>query len=111
MRFNGSDYKPEIDNYRLGHQLSVIYNIMIDGKWRTLKELREITGFSEASISAQLRHLRKERFGRHKVERERMLPREHGLFKYRVLKPFINTTQDEFMFVGKLGTQKIGVES
>jgi len=33
------------------------------GHWLTLRELATMTGFGEASISAQLRHLRKAEFG------------------------------------------------
>ena len=42
---------------------------MRDAKWRTLKEISELTGDPEASVSAQLRHLRKERFGSHIVNK------------------------------------------
>ena len=33
------------------------------GLWLTLRQLARLTGYGEASISAQLRHLRKPRFG------------------------------------------------
>jgi hypothetical protein len=39
------------------------------GNWLTLRELATMTGFGEASISAQLRHLRKPEFGRFVVEK------------------------------------------
>jgi len=39
--------------------------------WVTLAELAEKTKFPPASISAQLRHLRKEKYGAWKVERRR----------------------------------------
>ena len=39
------------------------------GNWLTLRELSTMTGFGEASISAQLRHLRKPEFGGFRVEK------------------------------------------
>jgi hypothetical protein len=39
------------------------------GSWLTLRELAQITQFGEASISAQLRHLRKPRYGSYVVEK------------------------------------------
>jgi hypothetical protein len=41
------------------------------GLWLTLGEIAEATQFAEASISAQLRHLRKPRHGEHRVEKRR----------------------------------------
>jgi predicted transcriptional regulator len=46
-----------------------VYNTMLSGNWLTLSEIHEKTGDAEASISAQLRHLRKERFGSHVIEK------------------------------------------
>jgi hypothetical protein len=57
---------------------------MQDGEWRTLSEISQTTGDPQASISAQLRHLRKPRFGSFRVEREY---RGNGLYVYRVLPP------------------------
>lgn len=39
--------------------------------WMTLGELARKTNFPEASISAQLRHLRKEQHGAYRVEKRR----------------------------------------
>lgn len=86
-RFNGSDYMPGIDDKRLTGQIKRIYSIMIDGKYRTLGEIESITGDPQASISAQLRHLRKKRFGSHIINKRRRGEREHGLFEYQMLKP------------------------
>ena len=41
--------------------------------WLTLGEIAEVTEFAEASISAQLRHLRKPHHGGHRVEKRRRL--------------------------------------
>jgi len=55
---------------------------MRDGNWRTLPQIHAATGEPEASISAQLRHLRKERFGGHTVNRRHI---ENGLFEYQLI--------------------------
>ena len=61
-------------------QLAAIRELMqrsfARGIWLTLSEIAEVTEFAEASISAQLRHLRKPRHGGHRVEKRRRLP--HG---------------------------------
>ena len=83
FRFNGADYIPSRDDARLSGQILRVWDCMKDESWRTLREIANITGDPEASISAQLRHLRKERFGGHEVEREYV---SNGLYKYRLLK-------------------------
>jgi hypothetical protein len=85
--FNGADYDDHKDRQRLVGQIWRIYNCMKDGKWRTLNEIAFITGDPHASISAQLRNLRKPRFGNHIVERRN---RGLGLFEYRLLIQSIN---------------------
>ena len=60
---------------------------MIDHQWRTLREIESATGDAQASVSAQLRHLRKVRFGRYVVEKRPRGDRSLGLFEYRVLDP------------------------
>ena len=82
MRFDGADYIPERDDARLTGQILRIWDVVQDGSWHTLKDIHALTGDPEASISAQLRHLRKPRFGNHIVEREYI---NNGLYKYRVL--------------------------
>lgn len=85
-RFNGSDYIKEFDQQRLTGQLKRIYGLMIDGRWRTLREIEIITGDPASSISAQLRHLRKERFGSHTVNKRSRGDRKIGLFEYQLIK-------------------------
>lgn len=86
QKFNGPDYVPEFDQERLTGQIERIYKLMIDGKWRTLEEIQNKTGDPQASISAQLRHLRKERFGNHTVKKRRRGEPKNGLFEYQLLK-------------------------
>jgi hypothetical protein len=85
--FDGPAYDPEHDRNRLASQLGRIYDCMRDGRWRTLTEIRQQTTDSEASISAQLRHLRKPRFGTYRVERRHRGDPGKGLYEYRVLPP------------------------
>lgn len=82
--FNGSDYIPEFDKERLTGQIKRVYACMSDGVWRTLGEIEEVTGDPQASISAQLRHLRKSRFGGHEVGKRRRGEAEIGLWEYQL---------------------------
>ena len=56
-------------------QLHAIRDLMLSaagrGSWMTLGEIARLTEVGEASISAQLRHLRKWRHGKHRVEKRR----------------------------------------
>ena len=81
-RFDGADYRPERDDARLSTQFRAIVALMKDGKFRTLREISEATGYPEASISAQLRHARKPHFGSHTVNREY---RGDGLYGYQLV--------------------------
>ena len=83
--FAGSDYVPELDDKRLRGQVKAIYDLMRDGIWRTLGEIEKALEYPQASISAQLRHLRKEKFGSNTVNRRRKGKREEGLIEYQLL--------------------------
>jgi hypothetical protein len=83
-RFNGPSYDHERDSQRLTGQIQRVFALMSDGTWRTLREIAEATGDPEASVSAQLRHLRKPRFGSHTVERRRRGVESSGLWEYRM---------------------------
>ena len=83
LRFNGPTYDSGLDQARLTGQILRIYDLMRDGCWRSLPEIHEATGDPEASISAQLRHLRKPRFGQHDVQKQRR--GVGGLWEYRVI--------------------------
>jgi hypothetical protein len=85
--FNGPDYDPALDHDRLINQVDRIRALMLDGRWRTLYEIRILTGDPEASISAQLRHLRKPRFGSYLVDKRRRGKGKSGLFEYRLVAP------------------------
>lgn len=86
-RFDGPAYVPALDQTRLVRQLDRIRDLMLDGVWRTLGEIEQVTGYPQASISAQARHLRKPRFGGYVVEKRRRGPGRQGLWEIRVSRP------------------------
>jgi hypothetical protein len=79
----GPTYRRELDALRIAGQMLRILLLMSDRAWRTLPEISERTGDPPASVSAQLRHLRKKRFGAYRVDKR---PRagSRGLWEYRV---------------------------
>lgn len=85
-KFNGPEYKTTDDHKRLTKQHERIRDLMLDGEWRTLDEIASATKDPVASISAQLRHLRKDRFGAYNIERRARADRRNGLFEYRIAK-------------------------
>ena len=84
-RFNGAVYEPRFDDARLSGQLADIFNLMKDGEWRTLDEIQMQTRAPQPSISAQLRHLRKIRFGSHIVDKRARGDRKDGLWEYKLI--------------------------
>jgi len=81
-QFDGETYEPARDHHRLNAQLARVLSVVRDGQWRTLADLAQATGDPEASISARIRDLRKEKFGGYVVERRHV---ERGLFEYRLV--------------------------
>lgn len=81
-RFNGPDYDHQRDSERLSKQHERVLAVMLDHKPHTLAEIAEATGDPQASVSAQLRHLRKPRFGGHKVIKQHL---GHGLYAYQLV--------------------------
>lgn len=84
-KFQGSDYKAELDEIRLSGQILRIFDLMKDGRWRSLREIAYKTLDGEASISAQLRNMRKAQFGSHIVLRRRRGMADRGLFEYQLI--------------------------
>ncbi len=85
--FNGPDYNEKYDYTRLKTQHERVKTAMLDGEWRTLDEVSKLTGDPHASVSAQLRHLRKSRFGGFIVKKKRAGDKRSGLFMYQVMCP------------------------
>ena len=79
--FNGDDYQPDRDKERLRGQILRVYPVLKDGRWRTLRAIADTTGDPEASVSAQLRHLRKPRFGGYEIQKRYV---RNGLYEYRL---------------------------
>ena len=60
--------------------------MLLDGKFRTLGEIEGLLGYPQASISANLRNLRKYDFGSYTVNKRRR-PKKDGIggtFEYQV---------------------------
>jgi hypothetical protein len=81
---------------RAQSQIEVIRDVMLSsaecargldkgsGGWLTLCEIAELTAFSEASVSAQLRNLRKPKYGGYMVEKRRRRCRGAAQWEYRI---------------------------
>jgi hypothetical protein len=80
--FGGVTFDPTADGERLLTLLRRVQYLMSDGAWRTLAEIQQECGGSEASVSARLRDLRKRQWGGHCVLRRRV---DRGLWQYRVM--------------------------
>jgi uncharacterized protein (DUF2132 family) len=91
--FDGADYVPARDDQRLTDQLGRVWQVMASGSWQTLRQIAVATGDPEPSISAQLRHLRKPRFGAHTVERNYI---GNGLYAYRLIPNMAKPQPDMF---------------
>ena len=79
----GPAYEESRDGKRIEKQHEVIKRYMLShGSWKTLSEIEQRLGYPQASISAQLRHLRKARFGGYRVEKRRR--DDGGTWEYRV---------------------------
>lgn len=81
-RFNGSDYVPARDDERLGNQLERVFEVLRHGEWMTLEELAMRAKAPAASASAQMRHLKKPRFGCWLIEKDYVVD---GIYYYRLV--------------------------
>lgn len=81
---DGKTYRREFDLDRLNEQTRRVYDVMADGRWRTLAEVSAATGDPEASVSARLRDLRKKRFGNFRVDRRRRGEASRGIWEYHL---------------------------
>jgi hypothetical protein len=83
--FQGSDYVAKYDHARLTGALKRIFDLMSDGKYRTLSEIAHATGTPEGSVGAQLRNLKKAPFGSHGVPKRIRGNRSGGLWEYKLI--------------------------
>ncbi len=96
MNFHGKTFSPPHDETRLTGQLLRVFFCMSSGSWKTLKEIQEEVGGSEAGVSARLRDLRKPGNGAYVVERRRRGKSNKGLHEYRLLNP---ASKIDFKFI------------
>ncbi|KKM93303.1 hypothetical protein LCGC14_1209780 [marine sediment metagenome] len=90
--FDGVTYTPKHDQKRLTGQLKAVYKILSTGPWYTLQDIRTLVFTyskgkmiaSEASVSARLRDLRKEKFGGHTVNKRHRGDPKRGLWEYQL---------------------------
>lgn len=84
-QIGGVTYDPETDGERLGAQMIRVLDCMLDGRWRTLREIAAITDDPEASISARLRDVRKIwGDGAMESRRRASVDARRGVWEYRV---------------------------
>ena len=88
LHFHGTTYNAALDCSRLSDQQRRVWDAVADGRWYTLREIANITGDPEASISARLRdfsnHEYLSQFFIMTSERTPGLERK-GVWRYRVL--------------------------
>lgn len=79
---DGKTYSPPFDYERLNKQQRAVFDVMRSGRWLSLRQIADEAGCPEASASARIRDLRKEKFGGFDVRTER---KSGGLFLYRLV--------------------------
>lgn len=117
VRASAASKPGEYDARRLRSQREIIRDVMLSAAdcetWLTLGELRAMTRYGEASISAQLRHLRKRENGGYEIvkrHREGVSPERPGtdgrgecVWEYRLargMNPECETERAEMEAVG-----------
>ena len=84
--FKGETVNIVFDAARLNRQMRRVHEVMIDGIWRTLREIEAQTGDGQASISARLRDYSSNEYLRQRFikERRRRGDPKLGIHEYRV---------------------------
>jgi hypothetical protein len=111
----GPSYRGDLDGNRLSTQQDRLRVFMLQNsacsRWLTLAEIRSglesrwIAKFPEASISAQLRHLRKTAFGSHRLEKRRRGAATAGTYEYLLSEPGQRNTQGDVFTNRKTGLE------
>lgn len=94
FRADGATYSPVRDRMALADQMRAVMGRMADGRWHTLPELEAELGCSSASISARIRDLRKERYGRQTIERRIRKGEASRTHEYRWLEQVLPGEED-----------------
>jgi Fic family protein len=90
----GPAYDDKLDGERINKQQARIRNFMLNAGWKTLGEIEGVLNYPQASISAQLRHLRKRRFGSFIVDKQR----RGAAWEYKVSPPKEETAEQLSFF-------------
>lgn len=80
-KHDGPFLKDPEDHVRLGRQLLRVLGVLQSGEWLTLRQLSQLAEAPEASCSARLRDLRKEKFGAHEIDHKRIANTWHYRLK------------------------------
>lgn len=83
--FKGHGVQTSYDETRLDSLYGKVFDLMKDQHWRTLKEIQEITGGMDGSISRMLRYMDDPYVGRHHKERRIRGDQDGGLWEYRII--------------------------
>lgn len=83
-KIEGKTFDKKLDGPRLNKQSKLVFDLMIDGRCRTLGEISAETKAPEASVSARLREFRKKGFI---VSKRRLGDDAGGHYAYRVTRP------------------------
>lgn len=87
IHHKGATFDVMLDMERLGDQQRRVHELMLDGNWRTLRQIANETDDPEASISARLRAYRSNDYlaSLFIMESERMPGEERrGVWRYRL---------------------------
>jgi hypothetical protein len=86
IHFSGATYDAAFDCDRLNKQQRRVHDVMIDGGWRTLREIEDATGDPQASISARLRDFNNHQYFKRffVMEHRRRGEQKRGIWEYRV---------------------------
>ena len=80
--FDGDDYVSSRDKPRLTQQIHQVRMYMENNNWLSVKQISDDLNFPEPSVSAQIRNLRKEKFGNRIVERRYQ---GNGLYEFKLM--------------------------
>jgi hypothetical protein len=87
-KFDGETYDKAKDGERLTSLMGRVSSLMSDGQWRTLAQIVTACGGTEASVSARLRDLRKDKFRKRYPNEDvvrRRVENGNGLHEYKVV--------------------------
>lgn len=87
-KFDGATYDKSKDGERLTGLMGRVHALMSDDQWRTLAQIVTECGGTEASVSARLRDLRKDKFKKRYPSENvvrRRVENGNGLHEYRVV--------------------------